>query len=127
MADTACATSTQYFVLCIKHFKILRRVHYEFVETIGNAVLRLLVRTVTNVRHERAALEFTADTAINSPGLPPAGLDCLLAVLASSLETLEVLGALLDDLPFVSARYHCEPVSIYNGLLLIAWLEPKFP
>merc|ERR1719251_164259 len=81
-----------------QHFQIRRIPNNEFVETVPHSEACLLVRSVTNVRHQGCALEPSAHGAINTPRLTPALVHPLETI---GLETREGLHTLLDNLALV--------------------------
>ena len=63
--------STVGVVVHHEELKVLNVLDGELVETVGEHVLRSLVRTVTNVGHESSTSETTSAATINTLGLSP--------------------------------------------------------
>eukprot|EP00443_Scrippsiella_acuminata_P133688 CAMPEP_0115620982 /NCGR_PEP_ID=MMETSP0272-20121206/25493_1 /TAXON_ID=71861 /ORGANISM="Scrippsiella trochoidea, Strain CCMP3099" /LENGTH=127 /DNA_ID=CAMNT_0003057091 /DNA_START=52 /DNA_END=432 /DNA_ORIENTATION=- len=89
--DVVCDFNSILLVVHQQHLEIRRALDEELVEAVFQAEAGLLVGAVADVRHDRAALEFPADAAVDAPWLPPRRIHPLEAV---GLEPGELLHAL---------------------------------
>jgi len=92
-------------VLHQQHLQVRHVVHEEFLESIGANVFGLGVTSVTDVGHFVLALESSANSVVNTLGLPPVGLD---AKEVGRLMADELLRPLLDDLRVIQRANHLD-------------------